>query len=332
MLATRVVRSSKNVPIKSQLVTFDPPTFNFGTLLQNQTVSHEFRLMNRSTNEVRVVALSATCSCTLPAAGLAGSIIKAGADLKVPVEFKTGGRDGPVSSSVTVLFESADSGHTRFAVQAELLSTVNADFTFEPVSVDFGGINPGESATKIVTFSPKALKKIAIKQPQGLPKEIEISLKQNELEDTDTSLVITLHAPQSTRYQRLDGIINVPTSSPRVPLVSIQTRGFVKLEVELVPDVIVLPNRSPFGESCFTLRTTQLSRVTRIIRETQNGNEPIREIGDTDIRGEWDLKHVKYLPNSMLVDARQIIFELEVRKGTDQKEAKSVVAQIKSLN
>lgn len=316
------------------LIRFDPPIFDYGTVLQSETITNTFHLCNKSTNAMKIIASNTSCSCTAFIDGLIGSIIGPGECLAVPVEFKTGARTGPSSSFLTV---SVESKGARQEAVAELKGIVSVDFSVEPASVDFGGIKPGQSSTRMVTFRPNAVKELSIIAAERLPSEYDVSIHNKVPGDSSgmSSIAITLHAPKIGHRQRLDDVIWIRTSSLRIPTVGISVSGFVNPDFEAVPEVIVIPSGLETGESHITIRSTRPSRIAHILSGTASQLRAPKTVQKIEPAANdfmaWDVQHTVDLPNSALASAENVTFELEVRKGADRIEVASVTIQIKHL-
>jgi len=337
--AAITARDNKKESSTSELlVSFDPPSFNFGTVLQNEIVQHEFRLVNRSSNEMRIVSLQTSCSCTLAAEASGTKVIPPHDAIVIPVEFHSGARDGSVSSSVTVRLEE-NGGHPHFA-QAILQGNVNADFTIDPLGVDFGALKPGQEATQKIVLRPKALTSISITNLRSSGKEFQVALQQDRTSasaDTMAEIFITFRAPKMNHRQPFSEILQVNTSSQRVPEFGLPLRGLVVPDVEIVPDVLVLPSDTSRGESRVTLRTEEPSRIVRVSSETSAGIKELPSVQDQTVHEDsgvppgWRFAHVCHILHSNLRGAQQINIAFEIRHGADRIEARSVSVQVKSL-
>jgi hypothetical protein len=228
-----------------------------------------------------------------------------------------------------------DAKSARYKTRAILRGEVNEDFTVEPNSVDFGSLRPGEEVVRTVVFRPKALKKLEVTVPKssGIPFEILAKEPKGEgVADTNYELSITFHAPTTASRQTFSDSINVTTSSKRVPTVSIPVSGKVVPDIEISPEVVILPANGISGESRFTLLTAQPSRLVRITGKTSAGPKEIQTAGEKkNIFGDWGMSHTFRIVNSALTTAERIDVALEVQHGSDRLEARSVSVQIKGL-
>jgi hypothetical protein len=329
-----LVSEGKDVA-QQQMVFFEPPTFHFGTILQQETVRHTFRLVNRGTGAVQILALRSTCNCTIIKEKLAGMNISPSGSLVIPVEFASGSQEGAISSAVEALLECEG---VRYHARARLHGNVNADFTFLPRMVDFGSLEVGEKATETIDFQPGALKGFLMKNPQPTRSEFTVSFANATNDEVQASagkrpqLAVTFEAPVVNRSTVFSGAIEVETSSERMPMVRIPVRASVRPNVEVTPEVVVLPAAVASGESRFKIRTLQPSKIVRATILTPDGFKRLQpNIETTDLNQSWELTHIRHAQNASLADAERIDFELEVRSGIGRKEARTVSVQVQRL-
>src|SRR2546425_6082409 len=92
---TKTSANRNSVVVQKQVVFFDPPAFDFGAVLQQQTIHHLFKLVNNSTNEMRIVGLRSSCSCTVLDDKLVRRSVAPRDSLMIPVEFRSTTYEGP---------------------------------------------------------------------------------------------------------------------------------------------------------------------------------------------------------------------------------------------
>jgi len=313
-----------------QIVAFDPSSFDFGKVFQAEHIKHEFKLVNRSTNEIRVLALRSSCQCTLIEKELAGKIIAPKGFLRVPVDFQTSSQRGPGGANVEALLESQGQ---RYYAKAFINAYVDADFEFEPRSLNFGAIKVGEKATQAIKLVPRALQDLTVKQPESNG-ALKVSLSTNIAGSSSKvfELNVTIHAPSVRFSQVFSTVLSVETSSKRVPVLIIPVSAVISPELEIAPDIIVLSGKATSGETRLTIRTFQASRVLHTVVTKSKISKEVPVTADPSGSEEtWDLTHVRRIGNSFLAGAERIDFDLEVRNGTAPTEARSVSVQVKSL-
>lgn len=157
-------REAKGRPDTEQPAVFDPPSFNLGTILQAEVITHEFKLINRSTNEMRIVALRTSCHCTVIDKASTGTGIPPQGFVLLPVTFDSGLDEGTVAASVEVVLETQGKRHYA---RADLKGQINADFRIVPRSLDFGRLKPGERATRTIQIMRGALNDLKLMQARS---------------------------------------------------------------------------------------------------------------------------------------------------------------------
>jgi hypothetical protein len=313
----------------TSVVHFEPPSFDFGRVFQGETLKHEFKLANGSTNAIQVVAVRSSCQCTIIEKGLPGKTIVGLGFLLVPVEFHSGSQTGPGNANVEALLENHG---VRYYARAFITANVNADFTFEPRSLNFGTMKVGESATRVIKLTPRASGNLTINQPQSTD-ILKMSLRTNAADSSAKpfALLVTFEAPGVRFSQTFKQTIMVQTSSKRIPCLSIPVSAVIRPELEITPDMIVLQGQAS-GESRFTIHTLQASRVVRAVVTRNNvGVEILPTVDVSSSEETWDLTHIRQVANASIAGAERIDFELTVRNGAGRTEARSVSVPIKSL-
>jgi len=319
-----------------KVVSFNPPAFNFGTVLQQETVERMFKLVNPGTSTVQIIALRSTCNCTIIKDKLAGMSISPGGSLPIPVEFTSGSQEGPVSSTVEVLLEYK--GERQYA-RARLHGVVNADFTFLPRMVDFGSLAAGdEKAMETIDFHAGALNDFVIKSAQSSRSEYEVSFVNSRSNSLRVSvgerqqLKVLFTPPNVNRSMVIAGTIDVQTSSERMPMIKIPVRASVRPNLEVSPEVVVFPNGIVTGESRFKISTLQPSKIVRVSIQTSAGLQELETAAMiSDSSDDWVHTHVRRAANAALTDCERIDFELEVRTGIGRREARTVSVHVQRL-
>lgn len=278
-------------------VGFDPPAFDYGTVVQATNVSHTFQLVNRTTNQLRLVALKASCDCTVVSTSLLGQVLAPNESVPVPVSFQTGPRVGPIVSTIDVVLQGE---RVRYLAQAWLSGTVWPDYSFEPKAADFGEVRPGETCNRVVVFRPEALKDFALIPKQASEGPFQIVVRP-------TTVSITFRAPPAEHRETHTRTLEVRTSSKRVPSVTIPVSARVVPEVDVSPRLIVLAPSLLSQTSRFTLESERPARIRAVLLD---GGE-VMPPRDRVLPATWGRTHTVELKNARLVDAQQITFLLD---------------------
>jgi hypothetical protein len=335
LLAPRIWRGGSRDDPRHQLervAVFEPPMFDFGEVLQAEVIRHEFRLINRTTNDVRLVGLRSSCNCAVVGQEMTGTTIPPKGFLSIPVDFHSNFDEGPTVSTVEAVTESRGA---RYYSKAHISGSINPDFTIEPRAVDFGTLAPGEEGTRTIRLGPRALKELEIVELRTTSDLFKVSLRNGQSgvsPPPHPEIVVSFVAPALSSGEVFGGTVEIKTSSKRNPEIGIPLRATVRPDLEIAPELIVLPRSGASGQSRFTIRTLQHSRITRILIMRHTGaQDNLPSVTPDNPDDGWNLTHVRQLANSSLAEAKAIIFELEVRNGIGRNEARSTSAQIKRL-
>ncbi len=332
-IAAGVPLPAKSPPRNPQVVAFDPPSHDFGTAFQSVTIRRFFRLVNRTDEPMKLAALKTTCSCTLPSGDVVGTIIPPRRGFEIPVDFKTGARDGPSSSHITALLVTG--GGLKYIAVAELRGIVSADFTVEPRTLDFGSVEPGEAVTREVVFTPKALKSFAVKDCRILAPHFQVAMKQPDPsggKSCETILSVVFNAPVLAHRQTFSGRLLAATSSQRVPQFGLDLRACVCPDIDVEPNVLVIPPPPVVGDTLLRVRSSRPSQLTCITVDSADGKRDLYGAGaEVPHEQEFGLSHIFSVSNASVVKASSLTIHVVTFSGTDRTEARSVSVRITSL-
>lgn len=320
-LAVQWQRAATSRPSQAQAkppaVGFDPPAHDYGTVVQATNVSYTFQLFNRTTNQLKLVALKSSCDCTVVSTSLLGQLLKPNESVPVPVSFKTGPRVGPIVSTLEVVLQGE---RGQYLAMAQLSGTIWPDYSFEPRAVDFGEVRPGVITNSVVAFKPVALKEFALIPRQSSEGPFQVAVHPKEL-------AIAFHAPTVGHRETLARTLVVETTSRRVPSVTIPVSATVVPEVSVSPGLIVLAPGLLSQTSRFTLESEWPARLRGVMLD--GGGVMPRE--EPVLPADWRRSHAVEVKNAWLAGAPQIIFQLDVQTAGGRTEARSLAVQIKRL-
>jgi hypothetical protein len=316
------------IQTNQQVVVFEPPTIKLGKVFQAETIRRDFRLINHSTNSVRVLTARTSCMCTVIGNEISNSIIPPKGYVSIPVEFHTGSVNGFVNAKVEALLEA--NGNRYYAIGV-LEGDVLGDFDFQPRMLDFGKVELGREVTRTLTIVAGACKDLIIELPES-SERLRTTLTTNRLFSGSNSyeLRATFLAPAGGASQAFSGSVDIITSSKRVPLLKIPVFAMVRAEVEVEPCVLVLAQASPSDEVRFKIDSLRPSRILRVTTKDNTSN--VSTLSTTaDSNEEWAFTHIRRLASTAIKSAEQVNFELEVRDGNKSVGARFISVQVKSL-
>jgi Protein of unknown function (DUF1573) len=325
-----------NILKARDIVSIIPPAFNFGTVLQSQTIRHDFGLFNKGRQVLSVFAVGSDCACTVVRDGLLGKTVRPGGILKFPVEYSVGDKKGFVSGTVSLFLCATNATDHLYEVRAHMEGYVLPEFVVEPNSLDFGTLKPGEQSSKTVTFLPQNARNLAILAPVSAVEAFQVSLSRTNptLSQPTWTATITFRAPpNATRREMLSEVVRFKTSSQRAPEACVYVVGRVSPDVEIIPDTIILPSLGlcPDAQMELTIRTDQPSRVTRLTAQALTAPSITEGTNGVPVPSGWNGIHCLRIPNTLLAQSDGVNVELQVRNGADRMGARSVFVPIKRL-
>lgn len=86
------------------IVKFEEKIYNFGTIIQGDTVEHTFVFQNVGTEPLKITSARGSCGCTVPS--YSSEEIKPGAKGEVFVRFRSAGKRGMQNKTVTLMTNS----------------------------------------------------------------------------------------------------------------------------------------------------------------------------------------------------------------------------------
>ncbi len=92
---------------KAPKIEFENKVFNFGTIKQGESVTHEFTFTNTGKNDLIIRKIKASCGCT--ATQPASKIIKPGATSNIKATFNSRGKRGKQNKTITIITNSPSS-------------------------------------------------------------------------------------------------------------------------------------------------------------------------------------------------------------------------------
>jgi len=264
-------------------------------------------------------------------------VIPPGGHLTIPVDYEVGEGTGPLSSLISIYVAATNAIEHLYEVQAHLKGTALPEFTTEPAMIDFGSLKPGEQSSKTVTFLPQNAKNLRISDPVSRVPEFQACMQQKKTDSSDapSTAVITFHAPtNASRQETLSEVVRFKTSSKRVPTASIHVVGKIVPDVEIIPNMVVVPSSglAEGGQTELTVRTSELSRVMHLTRKVRNASLDIQSSNNLATADARSKTHHLRIPNALLTQAIGVSVELEVHGGADRIEARSVFVPIKCLS
>ena len=310
-------------------VYFSPSLFDFGVIPQSVAVEHSFKLVNRGTNDLTIVMVRASCSCTVAAKNLVDLLLPAGTNIFVPVKFNSGERQGKTQSDLTMVLSSRNA---NYAVQARIRCYVDPEFIADSRSVDFGFVYPGRCVTQQVIVRPNRVSTpplLSVSTNIGCFHVQVIQRADVDSEKSNSIVTVAFTAPLVEHREVFGHQLKLASSSQTVADVGIDLKALVVPSVEVTPDTIVMGTGDESLETRFMVRTREVSQISRVVVRSADGRRK-EAMWREDVRG-FGLMHNIVIPNRELFGHSAMEVETGSKPDASGTEARFASVEIKSL-
>lgn len=205
--------------------------WDFGTVWHGEQLKHKLVISNEGKGELRILRVSASCGCT--AAQPQRQILPAGESTDVEITFNTHGKQGNVSSSVTILSNDPSTPSAMFNIQGVVKRAV----VMEPMGgIVMRSVDTAGTLTAKVTLTNN--------EPDPMKPKIETSsadLFDITLKEVTVGKVYEVSATTKRALGRgtTSGYVSISTGIAREPVVNIPIQVRVMDKLNLVPPVLM---------------------------------------------------------------------------------------------
>ena len=95
---------------KAPVIAFNNTTFNFGSMTQGESVSHDFTFKNTGKMDLLIHKTKASCGCT--ALNQDKKVVKPGETASIKATFNSRGKKGKQNKTITVITNDPNSPRT----------------------------------------------------------------------------------------------------------------------------------------------------------------------------------------------------------------------------
>ncbi|MBX7143738.1 MAG: DUF1573 domain-containing protein [Oligoflexia bacterium] len=220
------VSLAESVPPKPQL-KIEEPVFDFGTVVQGTTVTHEFAIKNLGDGELDIQRVAPACGCT--AATVDGNSLAPGQQGRVRVELDTADFSGEKIKLVRLFTNDPENPSSTITIKGVIQQNV----TIDPMRAYFGELSRGAGQgwePKEISIKPKAGSGITIDEVKSLSDYIKLDVLQKKPDAWRIKVGIKDSVPLGEFRERL--VVNLRDSngafSLNIPVFAV-VRGALKL-------------------------------------------------------------------------------------------------------
>lgn len=183
-------------------------SYDFGTVLQGETVHHRFAFSNTGDASLQVEKISSSCGCT--AALASAKTLAPGESGEIQASFDSARFRGEVSKTVYLYTNDP----VRPMVQLQLKGVVREEVALEPQLVNFGTVVPKKTVTTKVTLVNQGDREVRLGKPETTAPELRASFNMEAVPSRGKA-TITLSLTPKPGQSRFSGYVLFKASGAR---------------------------------------------------------------------------------------------------------------------
>jgi hypothetical protein len=150
-------------------ISFDKPDFDFGTIYQEENVTHEFTFKNAGDAPLKLGKISSSCGCT--AAYPSGQEIAPGKTGSIRITFSAGRMRNKVSKHIYI--DTNDTTNPRATLT--FTGFIKREVDIAPFGIFLGTVKVGQSVEREVTIRPVDVKSFRILEVRSNHQGVHVS-------------------------------------------------------------------------------------------------------------------------------------------------------------
>jgi len=279
-------------------VVLEPSYLSLDDVGQGESIVRILTLRNDLQEDVRIVGVKSSCNCMTLSTELVGKVLPPRGETVVPVEFRTGTSDGPISGTVTVYYLPRGVGLIS-RCGAIIAATVSPDYRLHPPSVDFGTVTGPTDPARTIRLHPMRDPDVQIVDVQCSHREFVI--ERNPATGDPRAISVRFVPRGDTTTRAYTGFIAVKTTSTRAPIAHIPVQGYYAPLVQASPPALVFsPDITSELRLPVRIQSASASKLLQVECEPPgvfavscklgaNGKEHLLEVRTLDTIGATDV-------------------------------------------
>ncbi len=209
-------------------ITIPQPVFDFGTVAQGATVTHNFDVINQGDAPLTITRIQPSCGCT--AAVPAKATLLPNESVPITVTYDTTGFQGYEVKTVHVYTDDP----RNYSSVLTLQGNVKTDVEIDPPRLFFGDVRKGNDQALVATIASD--ESSAVKILELIPKSDQVILEAKEFrEGTRVGKKITARLSPDIPVGTFRSQILIKTSSSKNPVLSLPVFARVQGDLKLEP-------------------------------------------------------------------------------------------------
>lgn len=219
-------------PIPTPVISIDKVHHDFGTITQNQKVTHIYQITNTGNEVLEIKAVIPSCGCTTTT--LDNDKLQPGESTIIEINFDPEGLRGNTHKSLAIISNDPKNPSTYLTFEANILE----DFTRSTTTVLFQNLQRNETRSAKVMLKSNINQPIIITRIMFPDQETPYITCNYKPVENDIVLEIKIDTAQipDTKYQGLD-LLNIHTTSKNIPFTSILIQWNIATNIPLVQGI-----------------------------------------------------------------------------------------------
>ena len=187
-------------------LTIDNPQFEFGEILQGESLEHVFTFRNTGDGNLVISKVRSSCGCT--AALLSADVVAPGQEGEVRATFNSGHFRGNVEKSIYLTSNDPRQVSTTLRLRGRVLPLIDA-----PSDVDLGSFAPGERREVRVSLTNRGKEKVVLTSVESSSPAVRVArMAANLLPGEAAEILLRAELPDG---MPANGYLIIRTDSPR---------------------------------------------------------------------------------------------------------------------
>lgn len=213
------------VPKKEPRIKFQQPVFDFGTLFQDEKITHDYIFENEGQAPLKIQKVTSSCGCTVTK--LPQEEIAPGKKGAIKVTFESGKMRDRVTKHIYVTSNDPVTPRTTLTITGE----IKVEAEVQPSGIYFGAIKPGETVTRSVVIRPVAVKALKILEAKSSDAAIAVAkLAPAGKPEPEGSYRVTITVGPVTEARRINATLVMRTDLPHQKEIKVPVYGRVTAE------------------------------------------------------------------------------------------------------
>ncbi|QEG38679.1 DUF1573 domain-containing protein [Roseimaritima ulvae] len=221
---------------------FPTKTHNFGTVAVASDTKFRFPIQNNTNTDIHISTVRASCGCTTPT--VETEWVRAGSSGSLLATFNTDTFKGKKGATLTVVIDRPVYAEVRLRVDGY----IRQDIVFNPGSVEFGNVRPGEQAEKTVSIGYAGRDNWQIVDIENTVPYLKTSLKQTSRGGQRVNYGLTVQLTDEAPVGYLQQELVLVTNDRAMPRVPVRVSGQVEAGLTISPSAIAVGSVKP-GET-----------------------------------------------------------------------------------